>query len=94
MDGSVESLGETPFKDKPTEGFVGPCWGAQSLLKKLHFVLQALWQETHAGIKRQISLKLKIKLYLMGLPYSDLFISLHQIDLQRLHVLFCLSHFQ
>lgn len=39
----------TPFKNKPTEGFIRPCRGAQRLLKKLHFFLQALWAETHAG---------------------------------------------
>lgn len=87
LGGSAEWLGDTPFKDKPTEGFICPCRGAQSLLKKLHFLLQALWTEIHAGIET-ISLISKVKSYLMDLPYRDLFIGIGQIILQRLHILF------
>lgn len=42
--------GDTPFEDEPTEGFIRPCRGAQSLLQKLHFLLQTLWTGTRAGI--------------------------------------------
>lgn len=47
---SVQWLGDTPFKDKATEGFICPRWGAQSPLKKLYFLLQTLWTHKQAGI--------------------------------------------
>lgn len=38
-----------PLKDEPTERLIRPCWGAQRFLKKLHFLLQTLRNETDAG---------------------------------------------
>lgn len=43
-------LGDAPFKDEPTEGFICPRRAAQSPLKELHFLLQTLQTGTHAGI--------------------------------------------
>lgn len=43
----------SPFKDEPTQGFVGPRRGAQSFLKELDFLLQALW--TNKQTKQNVS---------------------------------------
>lgn len=43
----------SPFKDEPTQGFVGPRRGAQSFLKELDFLLQALW--TKKQTKQDVS---------------------------------------
>lgn len=38
----LKQLRDGPFKDEPTEGFIRPCRGAETLLKELHLLLQTL----------------------------------------------------